>query len=319
MAQANAVTAITNAGLSVGSITESFDTAVIGTVLIQNPAAGVLCASGQKVHLTLSKGVEVPNVVGLSLSAASTALGDAGFIPGTPLAQSSTTVAAGLIGTQSVAGGEGANPGSTIFITLSIGNVYLVDKASAAEEVDQDGLTWNTAFNELQEAITAAQPGSADVWVAGGVYDEARADVDGSLALQSGVDVYGGFQKHYASFEMRNWESNLTVIHGATARSGGVAAYHVVKGADNATLDGFTITGGNASGVFDSPQGSAGGMFIDTTSPDVANCTFYNNRASSGGAISIRLGAPTLTNCRFLNNQSDKNGAGIKIYGSSVI
>ncbi len=61
---------------------------------------------------------------------------------------------------------------------------------------------------------------------------------------------------------------------------------HVVTFSASATLDGFTITKGNANGEA-SPYNSGGGIYSPTISTvAVANCTFTDNTAAaSGGAI----------------------------------
>ncbi|MHC4127703.1 MAG: right-handed parallel beta-helix repeat-containing protein [Planctomycetota bacterium] len=75
-------------------------------------------------------------------------------------------------------------------------------------------------------------------------------------------------------------------------------------------LDGFTITGGNATGVF--PDNVGGGMFNDaSSSPTVSHCTFSGNTASSGGGMYIRSGSPTVTDCTFRLNTVSNAGGGM--------
>ena len=68
LTQAAATTAITNAGLTVGTVnTANNDTVPSGEVISQNPAAGASVASGSAINITVSLGpamVSVPNVVG---------------------------------------------------------------------------------------------------------------------------------------------------------------------------------------------------------------------------------------------------------------
>ncbi|MHC4421013.1 MAG: right-handed parallel beta-helix repeat-containing protein [Planctomycetota bacterium] len=75
-------------------------------------------------------------------------------------------------------------------------------------------------------------------------------------------------------------------------------------------LDGFTIRGGNATGVF--PDNVGGGMFNDAnSSPTVSNCTFRGNTASSGGGMYILSGSPTVTDCTFSGNTVSNAGGGM--------
>ena len=150
-------------------------------------------------------------------------------------------------------------------------NVIRVARYTPAAQGDQDGLTWATAFNEIQEGIDAAADlGGGEVWVEDALYDEIRSDdggdVDGSLILKANVHVYGGFWGDETLREQRDWESNTTTISGAHGRGLDSAAYHVVKGADDATLDGFTITEGNAKGASEE-QKYGGGMYNNFSSP----------------------------------------------------
>ncbi|MFJ1702261.1 Stk1 family PASTA domain-containing Ser/Thr kinase [Kitasatospora sp. NPDC088346] len=73
--------ALTDARLTPGTVTESFDDTVAkGAVVSASPGAGEQLAVGSPVALVVSKGmVPVPNVVGLDKDAAAKALADAGF------------------------------------------------------------------------------------------------------------------------------------------------------------------------------------------------------------------------------------------------
>ncbi len=66
-------------------------------------------------------------------------------------------------------------------------------------------------------------------------------------------------------------------------------------------LDGFTITGGNAS---------VGGMLNLDSSPTVTNCTFTGNTAGIGGGMATDS-SPTVLNCTFSGNMATGEGGGI--------
>ena len=59
-------------------------------------------------------------------------------------------------------------------------------------------------------------------------------------------------------------------------------SYHVVTGATGATLDGFTITAGNANALL-IPTIAGGGMYNYHSSPTLTNVTFSGNSASVDG------------------------------------
>ena len=164
-----------------------------------------------------------------------------------------------------------------------------------------NGQSWATAFQTLQPGINAAaSDADHEVWVAEGDYGELRSSASGSLVMASGVSVYGGFAGTETQRAQRNAKTHVTTISGAKSRSGS-AAYHVVIGAASATLDGFAITGGIASGsgTLDS---YGGGLLLDTVSSTISNCVFYQNEASFGGAIYAANGSPLILNCIFLDN-----------------
>ena len=99
----------------------------------------------------------------------------------------------------------------------------------------------------------------------------------------------------------------------------GTGAYHVVQcisgeGAGT-VLEGFTITGGNAYGLF--PDRCGGGMYNEGSSPTVTNCTFSGNSAGDGGGMyNYDNSSPTVTNCTFSGNSAG-DGGGMYNYDNS--
>ena len=179
-------------------------------------------------------------------------------------------------------------------------NSILVDKDNASGI--EDGASWATAFTRIQDGVDAAAAvGGVEVWVAEGLYDETRANADGALVLGAGVAVYGGFAGVETLRGARDWVAHATVIDGARARNGS-AAYHVATGADGATLDGFTLRGGRATGS-GSGRDTGGGLYNNGVSPRMAHCLFLDNDASiAGGAVYNTGGAPVFEACRFEGN-----------------
>ena len=196
--------------------------------------------------------------------------------------------------------------------------IWYVDKDTPAADGAQDGTTWATAFDTIQEGIDAAAAAyastddQAEVWVAEGTYDEARTSDPhaggtntGSLMLTAGVHLYGGFVGNGTGGNetargQRDWDAHPAIIDGSTARDG-QPAYHVIMGADGATLDGFGVTGGNANGA--SPMDSGAGIFNNHTSPIIANARFSENSGTGdGGAVFNNGGAVTITHCTFTGN-----------------
>ena len=158
------------------------------------------------------------------------------------------------------------------------------------------GLSWASAFQNIQDGVFAAdQAGGGEVWVAQGTYTNPGPN-SMAVDMAENVHIYGGFAGTETARSQRNWTSHLTVIDGQNSSQG-------ATGANNSTLDGFTIKRGY-SGF------SGGGMYNAGTAPVVANCVFINNKAySDGGAIENNSASPTVINCDFVDNEA-LNGYG---------
>jgi parallel beta-helix repeat protein len=187
-----------------------------------------------------------------------------------------------------------------------------------------DGLTWSTAYDDLQDALWAAGPGD-EVWVAQGTYrpDEDDANPSGtgdrtaSFQMITGVSVYGGFDGTESLLEERAGLFDQTILTGDLLGDDGPDfannaenSYHVVTGSGtdaSALLDGFTVTAGNADGA--SPHNLGGGMFSSNGSPTVNNCTFTGNTAFQGGGMNnYDHCSPTVTACTFTGNAAVAGG-----------
>jgi beta-lactam-binding protein with PASTA domain len=96
----------------------------------------------------------VPNVVGLTLAAARQVLTQAGFFEGYPNEQSSSTVPAGQLISQSPAAGTSVLGGSTINVVLSTGAA----KNSGGGGGAMDWLTLGALFGCLVAVRRSAAP-----------------------------------------------------------------------------------------------------------------------------------------------------------------
>jgi beta-lactam-binding protein with PASTA domain len=123
--QAAASTAITGAGLTVGSVTMATSATVAsGSVISESPVAGTNVAKGSAVNLVVSSGaaqVAVPNVVGTTQAAASTAITGAGLTVGSVTMATSATVASGSVISENPAAGTSVASGSAVNLTVSTG------------------------------------------------------------------------------------------------------------------------------------------------------------------------------------------------------
>jgi hypothetical protein len=211
-----------------------------------------------------------------------------------------------------------------------------------------DGNSWETAYKSVQEGLDNAVNAGEEVWVAEGKYFTTEStDRDIATELRSGVDLYGGFKGNETKLESRDWEKNQTILDGDIGKQGDADdnSRHVVIGADDAIIDGFTIQNGGDTADDGMPggpqvledgrtqthstpervmQGSAkssrsgGGMINFQCAPTIRNCIFRNNYSGKGGAMYNMVAkgrnrepepAPLIINCTFIDNYSRNRGA----------
>jgi beta-lactam-binding protein with PASTA domain len=167
--QAAAATALTGAGLVVGTVTQQSNATIpAGRVSSQNPFGGVGVTAGSAVNLVVSTGpapapgptmVTVPNVVNQPQAAATTTIQGAQLVVGTVSQQSSTTVAAGSVISQSPTAGSSLATGSAVSFVVSTGpvavpNVVNLTQAAAITAITGAGL----ALGAVSQGSSATVP-----------------------------------------------------------------------------------------------------------------------------------------------------------------
>lgn len=164
LAQANAVTSITGAGLTDTITTQADANIATGAVVSESPAAGTSVATGTMVTLVVSSGpppVAVPDVVGLTQAAAITALSNANLAIGVVTTQASTAVAAGLVISQNPAAGITVAGNTAVALVVSAGppvtvpNVVGLNQGAAATLISGLGLVVGSATNALSATVPA--------------------------------------------------------------------------------------------------------------------------------------------------------------------
>ena len=217
------------------------------------------------------------------------------------------------------------------FALLSQTTIYVNQNVQGG---GQTGSSWEDAFLDLQDALSAATDGDA-IWVAKGTYTP-TSTVDRSIffVLKNGVKIYGGFQGSEANLTLRNFELNETILSGNIGLlQGSDNSYHVLygEGLDSTTvLDGFIVTKGCATGQGDD-EGNGGGLLLNPSSsvyntcPIIQNCRFEFNYASVGGALAIYRWSfaqnyvnPIIRNCQFISNRSSIFGGALAKVGPSL-
>ena len=170
-----ATTTLTDAGLKLGTVNYQQGQGAQGTILSQSPSAGSSVKDGSSVDVVaVGTSVKaVPNVVGMSQSAASAAIVNAGFAVGTISAVNSSSVPKGQVTDQAPAAGTQAPAGSQIALTVSAGP----KPSSSPQPVavpDVTGQTQAEATSALQSAgfavVVVKEP--SDTVPSGSVIDQ---------------------------------------------------------------------------------------------------------------------------------------------------
>ncbi|HTR44031.1 MAG TPA: PKD domain-containing protein, partial [Pseudomonadales bacterium] len=144
--------------------------------------------------------------------------------------------------------------------------------------------SWNTAANNIQDAVNAAYAGGT-IWVSNGVYQTGSSTADGTF-----------FNRVTATEPLTLRSVNgpgQTVIDGG----GSVRCVYL---ANDSTLNGFTLQNGNAFGDV------GGGVAGDSTNVAVSNCAIdFSTAFDGGGAYQV-----TLDSCILSSNSAASNGGG---------
>jgi parallel beta-helix repeat protein len=184
----------------------------------------------------------------------------------------------------------------------SDGNVYPGASEICGNEIDNDcngyvdEIKVPGDYSTIQAGINAASASGCDlVLVSDGTYYE-NIDFNGkAITVQS---VNG---KDYTTIDASSSGSVVTFDSGETTSS---------------VLDGFTIQNGTGTLVTSLYYG--GGIYCDSSSPTITNCTITSNTVSgkAGGIYCNNGSSPEITNCTISSN-SATHAAGIYCYSSS--
>jgi fibronectin-binding autotransporter adhesin len=195
---------------------------------------------------------------------------------------------------------------------LEVRQLLAVLRVDADAVPGGDGQAWETAFHDLQDALTMAAARNADVependvdaiWIAEGTYrpsirlqsDDPRS---ATFMLEDGVALIGGFAGHEQHLEDRDSRAHRTKISGDIGVLDDRAdnSYTVVYCAAGiqASIDGILILRGRADGSIDSshPERYQGaGIYLEENSVlKIVNTTLSENTVvggdnGSGGAV----------------------------------
>ncbi len=230
-------------------------------------------------------------------------------------------------------------------------------KAGADASV-ANGLTWETAYPNVQDAINALYghggQGEGEVWVAAGDYVPTELLVSGEAAtaafiMRDGISVYGGFAGNETSRAERAKAGDMPWQYASRTRFVGSGysdnlawsasdnrwtlnsrSNHVVwfAAADGQTsfeyetvLDGVTITGGQAASAAAAStwQGDRGaGVYMHNVNARLTNCVVTEN-VSGNQAGGVWLSGGRMTGCLVYNNGAEQSGGGVYVDNSGLV
>ncbi|QQS09935.1 MAG: hypothetical protein IPK69_04760 [Phycisphaerales bacterium] len=172
---------------------------------------------------------------------------------------------------------------------------------NATASAGGDGVTWATAYTDVQSALGVAVVGD-EVWVAEGVY---RPEDNTSFVVLPGVSIYGGFAGTELNLDDRVIAAHPTTFEGAGPRTITVTGTAPAASTPLTIIDGLIVHGDGTQ----APPPPAG-----------------SNRYISGGGLSlyqanVLLSRCTVRLCRFRVDQArfgTVDGVGL-LAGSSVL
>lgn len=205
------------------------------------------------------------------------------------------------------------------------GNIFYVDQAATGK---MNGSSWTNAFLDIQTAINAAKVyneennAQTQIWVAAGTYN-----LEATISIQSGVSIYGGFDKTEKNIGERKMNSvdpwdlaNPTILKGnKTCQIINSTEPNNDKAITESTyVNGFTMTGGKAVGSGD--YYTCGGAAHLKQNMFIQNCILTGNEANNqGGGIALRgdAGKCGMEYCLVENNVANGAGGGVSLFGNA--
>jgi predicted outer membrane repeat protein len=213
--------------------------------------------------------------------------------------------------------------------------IYVDDDATSSN----NGSSWQNAYKYLQDALTDANAAEkpVEIRVAQGIYKPDRGagitlgNRNASFQLINNVTLSGGYAGILAPDPNdRDIKTYETILSGDLAGNDidvnniedllieptrKENSFHVVMSTNNndtSKIEGFNITGGNAS--------YGGGLYNSYSSPSIINCKFLKNSALEGGGIYTYSNSnATFTSCIISGNIAQHNGGGMYIAQSITL
>lgn len=193
-----------------------------------------------------------------------------------------------------------------------------------------DGLSWTSAFADLQDALAAAHaqpPGVLqEIWIAEGIYlpDSGSGDRTAAFTFDRPVRLLGGFTGTEANAADRVGSTPSPVLSGDI---GAVAvradnSLHVVRlrdGSSDTLLERVVIRDGNADDAGISFGRSGGGVLVEDGSPTIDLCIIESCTARDGAGLFVDTGAPFVHRSLIRQNVATTSGGGAYLADGGTI
>ncbi len=171
---------------------------------------------------------------------------------------------------------------------------------------DGDGLSWATAFNNFETAMSALSGnGGGELWVKEGGYsgDTYFRTPEPAVTFVPYVHAYGGFAGDELVRADRNWTDHKSILQ---------QGVHNVVAASHIRLDGFLVQDADVADFYEgvTVHMVGGGLYaVDVEGLVIANCTFQGNHAhQGGGAMYLENTSATLENVTIIRGSTGSSG-----------
>ncbi len=188
-----------------------------------------------------------------------------------------------------------------LFAAMANAAVYYV----SPDGDNSDGLSWETAFDSPNTALSKITTSADEVWVKQGKYISSS-----KLDWKTGIDFYGGFIGNETERDQRNPDPSLTILEGTNEDR----VLNTTQLWKETIWDGFTLQKGTSGG-------GGGGIMMQRNST-LRNCIVQDNVSTNygGGGIIIQdshNGQVKVINCIIRNNNlaatGSRRGGGIGV------
>ena len=202
-------------------------------------------------------------------------------------------------------------------------SVIYVDQTSTG---NGDGSTWVDAFDQLEDALTAASSGD-EIWIAQGIYLPGDT-LHSRFVLANDIRIYGGFAGAETQLSERDPVLYPTILSGDvlgddfpsnTQDNRWDNLYTILEIKASVTtaalIDGLVFRGGHAVGDNFFLTNAWGGAVFCEGAPQIRGCLFEDNYADKrGGAIYIQsdhANGMLIEDCHFEGNKSNEDGGAV--------